>query len=144
MGMYTEIFVNVDFKEDVPEDVLYVLKGMVREVSNHNNYDKETFDHFVVDYEDVNFKELTQKFPPRFTWLFSNGSYYTPNTTVAKLTYDHIGGQWSLIGKGDIKNYNDEIETFFKWIAPYCETEFMGYSRYEEDREPTLYYSGTI
>lgn len=28
MGMYTEIYVNVDLKRDTPEEVIHVLKAM--------------------------------------------------------------------------------------------------------------------
>jgi hypothetical protein len=140
MGMYTEIFVNIDLKQDIPEDVLYVLKGMVRSVKERSNYHHLPFNHSDVDTDDDKFVELTSKFSNRFPWLFCNGSYYTPNTTVAELSYDFISESWSLLGKGDIKNYGGEIQQFFEWIAPYSDTEFLGYSRYEECDEPTLYY----
>jgi hypothetical protein len=142
MGMYTEIYVNIDLVEDLPDDVLYVLKGLVRDITyrsdplDQNNNTEEPIDA----WEDVRWGILTQGLGSRFRSLFFNGSYYTPNTTVAKLSYDYISNQWSLLGKGDIKNYDGEIQQFFEWIAPYSETEFLGYCRYEEDDEPTLYY----
>jgi len=121
MGMYTEIYVNVNLKEDTPDDVIAVLKKMCN-----------------LDYVDGH--------PARWGLLFNSGSYYTPNTSCAKLTYDKIGKQWSLLGKGDIKNYGSEIEEFFEWIKPHVEDpdpdgEFIGYYRYEENREPTLVYT---
>ncbi len=140
MGMYTEIYVNIDLKQDLPENALYVLKGLVRSVKSRCNFHNQDFDHTDVDVDDEKFIELTSKFGDRFPWLFCNGSYYTPNTTVAELSYDFISESWSLLGKGDIKNYDDEIQQFFEWIAPYSDTEFLGYSRYEEDEKPTLYF----
>ena len=140
MGMYTEIYVNIDLTENLPEDVLYVLKGLCRDVTCNSNFDNKPFPHTPVDYEDAKFKQLIQGFGSRFDSLFSNMSYYTPNTSVAHLSFDFIGGNWSLIGKGDIKNYSDEIETFFKWVAPYAEQDFMGYMMYEESERPRLMF----
>jgi hypothetical protein len=119
MGMYTEIYVNVDLKEDTPEEVINTLKAICE------------FD-FDSDYLDNK--------PTRWSFLFGNGSYYTPRTSVSNLTFDAIGNHWSLLGKGDIKNYENEIEQFFKYIEPWVENKFMGYIRYEEDDAPTLMY----
>ena len=118
MGMYTEIYVNVDLVEDVPEEVLEVLRVLCGDSD----------------------KELPEEFPSRWKYLFSDMSYCTPSTRVSSLTFYDISKQWSLIGKGDIKNYNNEIEQFFEWIAPWCENDFIGYRRYEEQLVPTLVY----
>lgn len=122
MGMYTEIYVNVDLKDGIPKEVLAVLEAMC-------SRDTEAY--------------ALLGLPRRWAFLFGNGSYYTPSTWVAKLTYDDISGQYSLLGKGDIKNYQNEIEEFFEWLMPYIDTNegaFIGYSRYEEDDVPTLYF----
>ena len=120
MGMYTETYVNVDLKEQTPSDVISALKAICG-----GDFDNP----------------LLATFPPRWSLLFGNGSYYTPLTCVGKLTFDEIRGAWSLIGKGDIKNYGGEIEQFFEWIDPWVdakEGEFIGYHRHEENLLPTL------
>lgn len=117
MGMYTEIFVNVDLKEETPDAVIQTLKAICEK-----------------DYKN----SLLADKPERWAWLFSNGSYYTPSTHCASLTFDKISNKWSLIGKGDIKNYEGEIEAFFDYIRPYVEDNFMGYMRYEEDEMPKI------
>ncbi|MCP3681528.1 MAG: hypothetical protein GY861_02465 [bacterium] len=142
--MYTEIYVNIDLVENLPEDVLYVLKGLCRNVEDGSNFDNKPFNHVAVDWDDERFKGLIKDKGSRFDGLFNNGSFYTPNTSVSNLTYDHISRQWSLLGKGDLKNYSGEIENFFSWIAPYSETEFMGYSRYEESETPHLVFRSEI
>ena len=118
MGMYTEIYVNVDLKEDTPKAVIdtlqYICKG-----------------------------NTPEGFPSRTGSLFQDCSYYTPRTCVSRLTYDEIGKQWSLLGKGDLKNYEDEIKHFFDWIKPWVDGwpgDFIGYHRYEEAQEPTLVF----
>ena len=120
MGMYTEIYVNVDLKKETPKEVLDVLRAICEKNFNNEN--------------------LKDK-PERWSRLFNNGSYYVPSTECASLTYDEISNQWSLLGKGDIKNYEREIEKFFEFIKSWCKNVFIGYYRYEEDRDPILVYS---
>jgi hypothetical protein len=123
MGMYTEIYVNVDLKKDTPDNVIKVLKVMC---------DMGGSD-----------EKVLESYPDRWGGLFYSGSYYTPNTWCHSLTFDDISNKWSLLGKGDIKNYEGEIQKFFEWIIPYvdgCPGDFIGYSRYEVDREPTLVF----
>lgn len=122
MGMYTEIYVNADLKESTPQEVIDVLKAMTT--------DSDTLPAALQDR------------PFRWSYMFYDGSYYTPKTECRHLTHDDISNCWSLLGKGDIKNYEDEIEEFFAFIAPHCEEGFIGYSRYEESWEPTLYFAG--
>jgi hypothetical protein len=125
MGMYTEIYINVDLKKDTPDDVIGVLKAMC---------------HMLPDQE---CSDVLADYPDRWICLFSNMSYYTPFTNCRFLEFDDISKKWSLLGKGDIKNYNMEIEKFFEWIMPYVDGypgDFIGYSRYEEDQKPTLMF----
>jgi hypothetical protein len=125
MGMYTEIYINVDLKEETSDDVIQVLKAMCRMLPD------QECDEVLVDY------------PQRWRCLFSNMSYYTPSTSCRFLQFDKITNRWSLLGKGDIKNYSGEIEKFFEWIMPHidgCPGDFIGYSRYEEDLQPTLLF----
>lgn len=119
MGMYTEVFINTDLKEGVPVDVINLLKAIC-----------------ACDFESEYLKDK----PVCWAGLFSNGSYYTPYTECAKLTFDQTSEQWSIIGKGDIKNVG-EIQQFFEFIRPHCEGEFIGYYRHENSREPTLIYA---
>jgi len=124
MGMYTEIYINVDLKKDTPDDVIGVLKAMC---------------HMLPDQE---CSDVLADYPDRWICLFSNLSYYTPFTNCRFLEFDDIGNQWSLLGKGDIKNYGNEIEEFFEWIMPWIDGnvgDFIGYQRYEEDQLPTLH-----
>ena len=125
MGMYTEIYINVDLKKDTPDDVIKVLEAMCRMLPD------QECSEVLVDY------------PSRWSCLFSNMSYYTPSTNCRFLEFDGITQKWSLLGKGDIKNYSGEIKKFFEWIIPYVDGypgDFIGYSRYEEDLKPTLIY----
>jgi hypothetical protein len=121
MGMYSEIYVNVDLKPETPEDIINVLRAMCG---------------------DENKKPLDGK-PAIWNFLFRNGSYYTPRTSCANLTFNGISKAWSLLGKGDIKNYDGEIELFFSWLMPWIDGEegdFIGYKQYEENQTPKLVF----
>jgi hypothetical protein len=111
--------VNVDLKRETSEEVLAVLRAMC------GGEDKTALDGK----------------PERWARLFDNGSYYTPLTSCANLTFDEIRNCWSLLGKGDIKNYENEIEAFFEWLMPWVdakEGDFIGYKRHENDQKPDL------
>ena len=121
MGMYTKIFVNVDLKPETPPEVIAVLQAMC-------GGEDET--------------PLAGK-PERWGWLFNDGSCYTPRTSCAELKHDSIANAWSLLGKGDIKNYGGEIEAFFDFIMPWVDGapgDFIGYKRYEEYNVPELVF----
>lgn len=125
MGMYTEVYINVNLVENVPDDVLDVLEKMC-------------------DYKESHEEFFDQKgHPVKWDYLFCDGSYYTPRTCCHNLTFDKIANTWSLLGKGDLKNYDNEIEKFFEWIDPYVAAnkgEFIGYYQYETEESPTLVY----
>ncbi|RUS01125.1 hypothetical protein EFW58_01156 [Bacillus velezensis] len=44
----------------------------------------------------------------------------------------------------NLKNYDNEIENFIEWISPFIYKKdgnyFIGYKRYEEDKEPELIF----
>lgn len=118
MGMYTEIYVNVDLKEETPQEIIDTLRQLCAKVQ-------------------------PDSFPERSSLLFNNGSYYTPYTYVRSLTYDRNFSRWSFLGKGDLRNYSGEVEHFFDWLMPWVDGfpgDFVGYHRYEEDQKPTLVF----
>ncbi|MCP4475432.1 MAG: hypothetical protein GY821_12870 [Gammaproteobacteria bacterium] len=120
MGMYTEIYVNTDLKEETPQEVIDVLTAMCNK-----------------DYT----AECLKDKPERWSYLFNNGSHFTPYTECGMITKDEINGGYSILAKGDIKNYENEIEKFFDYIKPWCDDDFIGYFRYEESREPVLVFT---
>ncbi len=129
MGMYTELCLNVALKGNTPIEVIGVLKHMLfKRVDNIEEYIP---DHpfFKTD---------------RWDWMLQCSShYFIPIATFELSDTNHISEQRYLTGRCDLKNYSGEIEQFIDFIMPYIdayEGEFLGYSRYEEDTEPTLIY----
>ena len=122
MGMYTEIYVNMDFRPDTPKEIVELL--------------------FAICNQDFDYMEKNG-YPERFACLFCDMSCYTPQTNTSQIT---IPGDcrttMSLLGKGDIKNYDNEIEKFFEIVAPWCDNEgrMIGYAHYEEHKDPYIFF----
>lgn len=124
MGMYTELFICCRVKND--ENVINILKYMLKD---KNSTKPELPDHELFKTD-------------RWEFMLIGSSYYFVPETVHCLTWNKIGNYWSFINRSDFKNYDEEIAKFINWITPYVEDgdEMIGYSRYEEDREPIIYY----
>lgn len=130
MSMYTEIYVKVVLKEGVDDNVINVLK-------------------YMLGMDDIELENLTLPSHSLFTtnnwhYMLRSGSYYHIPYTVKLLEYNDISENYYLVVRSDFKNYQGEVGKFFDWISPYIEKygdkTFIGYSLYEEDDEPTLYY----
>lgn len=127
MGMYTEIFMRAELKEDVPEAVLNILRYLL-------NGDGESLGAIP-----------SHPFFQCDRWLHigtSDSAYFPfePNSALRRSTW-HPGFEISV--HANLKNYDQEIDKFFDWIDPYvraAEGEFLGYSLYEEGNEPILYF----
>jgi quinol monooxygenase YgiN len=60
-----------------------------------------------------------------------------------------MGPAYYVSFRANLKNYDDEIDKFFDWVAPHvrdsgAEKTFLGYSQYEENDEPRLYYKEAL
>lgn len=123
MGMYTELVMSCRIKNEPA--VIGVLKYMVGE-----DVDKPTLpDHELFKCD-------------RWQIMLQCSSYYFVPDAVHLLKYDDIGKYWCFINRSDFKNYGDEVAKFIDWITPHIEAngKMIGYSRYEETKEPTIYY----
>ena len=129
MGMYTEITVNCQLKQDTPKKIIKTLEYMCQP-------SKDTPQELPCD-------ELFET--ERWWFLLTCSSAYFDThkkPVIEKLS----NGRYKLDTCSNIKNYDSEISKFFNWIAPYVFTGrkkkvFIGSSVYEEYREsPTNYY----
>ena len=124
MGMYTKLSVDVRFLENLPEEVVAALDIM----SGNNDYISQT-----LPQHDL-FKS------PRWDFMLLCSSYYHTPFSLTKFHKDEISQRYYLTSSSDFKNYNDEIDLFFDFIAPYVQEGFVGYSQYEGAEHPTLHY----
>lgn len=80
--------------------------------------------------------------------VMNSGSAYFPEVapTGPKFHHDPRYNTYTVEFRSSMKNYHGEIEDFFAWVAPHCAHTntpggFIGYSLYEEDRCPTLFFA---
>lgn len=126
MGMYTELIFGAELKKETPNEIIEALKYMLGEI-----------------------EEKPKDFPlpdGRCEWLFQGSSYYFAiNKPVKKMWLDEIDNCWHISTRSNIKNYENEIETFLEWIKPYISSgsgdrDMYAIVIYENSSEPTIYY----
>lgn len=126
MGMYTELVLNVGLGNDIPPSVVGILKFMTGQ---------STVTPIVND--DPLFRT------DRWEWMLQSASLYFVPQAQSRLI-EKLENTYHLSIRCDLKNYSGEIEAFLDWIAPHVENFgdpiFGGYTRYEEDENPTLVY----
>ena len=125
MGMYTELNIGVEITAD--KDVIQKLKFMLG--------DSE---------EDVNILHPLFNVSKRWSYMLRTDSYYFDGQTDSKLFKNDLyeeSPMYFLNIRCNFKNYDNEIKLFLDWLCPYIKTEgFLGYTRYEENHNPTLIY----
>ena len=133
MGMYTKISLDLKFKENLPLEVVKALEVMVGEVDSSL--------YSITDFPNHDLFKST-----RWNFMLRCSSYYHTPFSLTKLHYDDISKHYYLVSSSDFKNYDNEVELFFDFVKDYVEEGFLGYSLYEEDDKPTLYFleSGEI
>jgi hypothetical protein len=129
MGMYTELYMSAELKEDTPKivkDVIMFLFNDRWEVEDLEELPEHSF-----------FK------CHRWDMLGSCSSYSFTPFALSTAIDDDIGRCVYFTTRSDLKNYDDEIALFIDFIKPHIEGDgHIGHYRYEEDREPTLIYNG--
>ena len=128
MGMYTELNMAVKLKADTPENVINVLKYMLRDIKPKP---VETPDHPLFQASG-------------WAIMLLCDSYYFSGQTDSYLYKDDLGVCvcYSLNVRCNLKNYENQIDLFLDWLRPYIDDDgFIGYKRYEEDEDPTLIYN---
>ena len=126
MGMYTELIFGAELKKETPNEVIEALKYMLGET-----------------------QEKPNNFPlpdGRCEWLFQGSSYYFAiSNPTNKMWLDDIDKCWHISTRSNIKNYENEIETFLEWIKPFIgggsgNREMYAITIYEDSEEPNIYY----
>lgn len=140
MGMYTELNIEVTVK---PKDAttLAILQAMV-------NGDDATLTLLEEAGKLPDYTLFTAS--PRWKWMLRSDSFYFDHVADSSLHdrfahYDERPEGTELERvlnvRCDLKNRNEDIELFIEWIHTFTKTRgFIGYMRYEENRNPTLIY----
>lgn len=124
MGMYTELNLRCELKEDVPEDVMKVLRFL---------YDRSTD-------EPANLPD--HPFFTDHSWdrIGIGGSYSFPETRSCIL-YDQFTQATYISSVSNLKNYNFEIQKFLHWVQPYIDAyagDCIGWVWRKEYSSPSL------
>jgi len=130
MGMYTELVLKCQIKDDLPADVRSVLKYLFK------GGDKP-----LAVLPDHEFFKC-----PRWDFIGQGSSFYHHPAALSDYWTGHgdddnRGGY--LFSRSDLKNYDNEIEKFIDWLRPYIDEndeQCIGWSWYEEEDQPTLLF----
>ena len=126
MGMYTEIHFNSELKKDTSAQIIETLMYMIGDRDAEPTLPAHEL--FLSD---------------RWRYMLQSDSFYFDADTHSTLRFDDISNSYYLCIRSNLKNYNNEIGRFIDWIMPYLakyDGDFLGFSRYEEEQEPTLIY----
>jgi hypothetical protein len=137
MGMYTECYVNVRLVENLPKKIIEVLEYLF----DNSWYDNDEGMHVQEKQEPAALPDHKFFSTCRWRLIGSGASFYHIPFPTSKILLEL--DQYYLTSRSDLKNYEGEIELFFDWLMPYIdafEGEFIGYSRYEEDDMPQLFF----
>ena len=128
MGMYTELNIAVNLK----------LTDNIRKILEYMTGDRADTDFTVPTHP------LFES--PRWEFMLMSDSFYFDHTAnsslVNKKPLEEEDDMERIINvRCDLKDYSDEIKHFLDWIYPFTKTRgFIGYTRYEENENPTLIY----
>lgn len=131
MGEYTELIFGAAIKKDIPQNVLNVLNYLF------NGEPRPIYDDELPDHEFFRCG--------RWTHITRGSSYYfAVRNTHASMVHDKISNTYNCSSRGNLKNYENEIEKFLAWIKPYIEQgsgerEFYAIVCTEQQLVPTIY-----
>ncbi|HMP91126.1 MAG TPA: hypothetical protein PJ991_13060 [Kiritimatiellia bacterium] len=124
MGMYTELVLKCEVRDNIEDNVRAVLEFLF----NDGPEPKETPDHEFFSCD-------------RWQMIGRCSSYYHVPFALSKYSEGHI------FSRSDLKNYDNEIEKFISWIRPYLDlgrgSSVIGWSWCEEDESPTFIHANT-
>lgn len=121
MGMYTELIFGATLKKDTPNEVIETLKSMCGLQS------------------EIDILQLSRN--P----LYAQSCYFGVSSSKPFMEFDSITKKWVISTRGNIKNYEGDIDKFLEWIRPYIANgsgvrDMYAIVMYEEWEEPTIYY----
>ena len=130
MGMWTELYLAIELKEDTPAKVVNTIQKLLSPSSGFKggseSYSWPDHDFFKTD---------------RFWKCLDDDCYYFPSRTMHCFEHDDISDSWYLTLITKVKNYGNEFQKFIDWLQPYIDNEgHIGHYRYENQEMPTMLF----
>lgn len=126
--MFTEFHFNVGLVQDVPNNILDILRFMISEDREKDESLLELPSHPLFD-------------TTKWKWMLLCDSRYFSAETISTLYKANLGKDYYLCIRCNLKNYDNEIEKFVDWVNPYIDAKpnaFLGFSRYEKSENPDI------
>lgn len=133
MGMYTKVSFIIPIKSETPKEIKKILESLIEgNLEENKNLPKHPF------FE-----------TPRYSYFAKCNSFYFTGTSNSSVKYpyrnwhDEKSDDIVLHIDSDFKHYDDEIPLFLDWVKDFMEkpkSGFIGYTLYEEDERPTLWF----
>lgn len=116
--MYTELIFSASFKKETPEEIIEII----RDLSERNPAPNSPF---------FNMRNV----------LLGSSAYFPAQHCIFNQDFE---GQWVLNSRANIKNYENEIEFFLKFVEPHLDhgagnENIYAYVHYEESEFPLAY-----
>lgn len=136
MGMWTELILGAKLKKETPKYVIETLRYLVGDLKRKPK-----------KYPAI-FKEAADPSFPlgnyKIMFTYSHW-YFAVDKPFAELWYDSVSGCYKINTRSNIRNYDNRIEIFLKWLKPYIvqgsgSRDMYAIVTYEEDSDPTIYY----
>ena len=130
MSPWNELVLACNLKQDVPQQILDLLKYIIEPPYN---FETQTFEpiptpeHAFFHYED-------------WQTILLDDTYYFPGERFASFVLDKQNF-YKFTTRTMVRRGDEIIPLFLQWLAPYMVTEgFVGYTRCDEDEQIDLIY----
>ena len=128
MGMYTEFIFGCSLSKNTPKVCIDAL-------------------NYIINNDEVALTPEVQEFINKYDLerLFLSTSYYFGAASpVNKFHWDDIGNAYQISTRSNLKNYENQIQTFLEYIKPYVESgsgeyDIYAYVHFETLCFPTIY-----
>lgn len=134
MGMYTKVSFIIPIKHETPKEIKDILVALIEDdLEKNQNLPNHPF------FETA-----------RYSYFAQCNSFYFTGTSNSSIQYPYrhwrdyeLKDDIVLHIDSDSKHYDNEIPLFLDWVKSYMEkpkSGFIGYTFYEEDERPTLWF----
>ena len=143
MGMYTYLRFTGELKKEYVEEIKNLFDF---EKANRDNDDFNEWKHFAEKHDfATHFASLRSPTSIPFGGFSAYNIDKASSNSDDEPTFSNViwnNGEYTWVFQCDLKNYDGEIDTFLKEVAPNICKKFVAEKWYEEADFPTIYIYG--